>query len=383
MFIHELHTPISIISMGLNILNTNNNNIDNNIVKDLQKSIIYIENIFTKFALIQDDNITLNSFEPFSLNILLQDILSLFQYIIEDADILFELKINAEIHDWNYGDAHNIKHCIINLLNNAIKYRNLHIQTIITIEITKLYDDTNNNNQTIFISINDNNDHILPHIKRHLFELFNSTNGSGLGLYICKNIIELHNGFISHQYIQPFGNQFTITLSLKLAEDPNLYPQLDLNKNIEKKINTLLVDDNISTLKMLHLILRKMNKFKYIYIAKNGIESIKKIEYFKNKLYLKNRINIIFLDRYMIDIDGISVAKSLRKMSYTQLIIGITDDGNKNEHYKFLRSGVDYVFTKPLDEIKIQMVIDFITKYGSMHLENKIIQKIDGKLEWI
>ena len=134
---------------------------------------------------------------------------------------------------------------------------------------------------------------------------------------------------------------------------------------------------------MLHLILRKMNKFKYIYIAKNGIESIKKIEYFKNKLYLKNRINIIFLDRYMIDIDGISVAKSLRKMSYTQLIIGITDDGNKNEHYKFLRSGVDYVFTKPLDEIKIQMVIDFITKYGSMHLENKIIQKIDGKLEWI
>ena len=70
------------------------------------------------------------------------------------------------------------------------------------------------------IVICDNNPAILPHIKERLFQTFNSTSGSGLGLYICKTIVELHGGTISHEYIQPIGNKFIITLALEACSPP-------------------------------------------------------------------------------------------------------------------------------------------------------------------
>ena len=81
-----------------------------------------------------------------------------------------------------------------------------------------IYEKIKRKKQTIQIIICDNNNHILPHIKEHLFESFNSTSGSGLGLYICKSIVELHGGTIIHEYISPIGNKFIITLPLAVYE---------------------------------------------------------------------------------------------------------------------------------------------------------------------
>ena len=77
--------------------------------------------------------------------------------------------------------------------------------------------------QTVCILVRDNNDPILPHIKDRLFESFNSTSGSGLGLYICKNIVTLHGGTIAHEFT-PTGNQFTIVLPLTMCQDPSGQP---------------------------------------------------------------------------------------------------------------------------------------------------------------
>lgn len=322
MFIHELRTPISTISMGLSLLeNDDNSNENKHIIKDMNESVVFIENIFSKFIVIQDGNIKLNSFDPFSLDDLLQNVISLLHFHIQTEDVWLEYKIHSDVADVNYGDKYNIKHCIINIVKNAIKYRMNSCKSFITIDVKYVNDPklklhvimptinvpplntgisnissdslasqnkTNNfckssisfenpgdthdlhcmkstkptipfpfssckkpthsgrnivsnvkhdtdrdwlpkydtipedikrKKQTIQIIICDNNEHILPHIKTHLFESFNSTSGSGLGLYICKNIIELHGGTIIHEFIVPIGNQFTITLPLTIYHD--------------------------------------------------------------------------------------------------------------------------------------------------------------------
>ena len=66
MFIHELRTPLSSLSMGVSLIEIEKTNIDD-ITKDLKQNIDFMEEIFTKFAVIQDGNIELNTFEPFSL----------------------------------------------------------------------------------------------------------------------------------------------------------------------------------------------------------------------------------------------------------------------------------------------------------------------------
>jgi signal transduction histidine kinase len=403
MFIHEVRTPLSTISMGMNILETENT-ANYKIIRDIKNSIDFIEEIFTKFAVIQDGNIQLNAFESFSIKDMFARVQTLLQYIVDEANLSIEYNIDPSIHDLVYGDKYNINHCIINLLKNSVKYRNTQHKTIITINVAKIAaivpapppkerrptrlsflqkDRTimqKPQKQTIVITIRDNNDHILPHIKEHLFESFNSTSGSGLGLYICKNIVELHGGTIVHHFVQPLGNEFTITLTFQTCENPiistdNINSSVSEKSDNENLINILLVDDSLLNRNMMCKIMRSTGLFRRIYTASNGQEAITKME------NPDHNIKIVFLDKRMPIMDGIQTAMGLRIMGYNHLIFGLTGDVDQSDD--FWNSGADYVIAKPLDKIKITMIIDFITKHGVCCQENKTIQNKNGVLEWV
>ena len=252
MFIHELRTPISTISMGLDILAATTE--DKEILQDLKDSIGFMDDIFSKFAVIHNGNIALNDFKAFSLERMMTRIVHLLEYHLNNTDIRFQCTIDPAVHIWNYGDKHNLMHCVINLLKNAIKYRSVIRFTEISVHIrpypwidkvgslpepcppsqhtrpthvsprrTTSMGMAPATEQTVCILVRDNNDPILPHIKDRLFESFNSTSGSGLGLYICKNIVTLHGGTIAHEFT-PTGNQFTIVLPLTMCQDPSGQP---------------------------------------------------------------------------------------------------------------------------------------------------------------
>ena len=425
MFIHELRTPLSTISMGIDILGKRKK-VDPAVINDIKQSLVFIEQIFTNFAVIHDGHIELNLFEPFSIVYLFEKVKFLLQYNLIDANVLLEHKIQPDVYNWVFGDRYNLKHCIINLLKNAIKYRELSRKSIISIHVSIASAKENTltphpppplsskssrslrqhkKRQTVVISITDNNNHILPHIKKHLFETFNSTSGSGLGLYICKSIIELHGGTISHDFLQPYGNEFRITLPLELCEDYVLqeyftvksyysnYISENSGKNTSDadndiildnsdhseniKLVVLLVDDSKLNRKMLRGVLKKSPIFQNIYDAEGGEDMVKQWETFKDNT------NIVFLDKHMPCMDGPSVAKYLRSQSYNQLIIGVTGDDDHIEKTKFLQNGADYIFIKPLNNDKIQMIKNFVKKYGTERRENKNMQVINNMLEWV
>jgi len=428
MFIHELRTPISSISMGLDLLEADKpNKKTKHMIRDLKQSIAFIESIFSNFAGIQEGNIELNSFNPFSLDELLKLVEQHLSYHIKEGNILFEYNIQPDICDWNYGDKYNLKHCIINLLKNAIKYREPSRTSLISIDVKKTNNITitphpppspklhssnatmltqssrsirSKNKQTITISIKDNNEHILPHIKERLFESFNSTSGSGLGLYICKQIIDLHGGDISHYFIEPVGNEFVINLQLELCENPSLqifsksfriYNSSIINENDNEsenenenenvsersRINIIIADDSALNRKLMYKILKKVNYMFHIYTTIDGNDTINKIK------TITDKIDIIILDKHMPIMDGITTTYELRKLHYNNLILGLTGDDDVSGNNMFIEKGADYVFIKPLDLTKVKMIEYFISKYGTVHMENKHIRDISGNLEWV
>lgn len=345
---------------------------------------------------------------------------------------------------------------MINLLKNAIKYRDTTVQNTVTITVTPVVNDTiphrpsntmtspsiritqsariiheTKKKQTVCISIIDNNPYILPKIKERLFEAFNTTSGSGLGLYICKNIVDLHGGTITHEYVQPIGNKFTVMLTLDLCEDPILqvspyiYEFIEPdNSNTESsntdssksktdtdntketsedktseddatpnlstkspngrtpitgrvvKPNVMLVDDSQLNCKMMYKSLKKTGVFYNIYTCLDVNNSLTRIEKYIDK------IDVIFLDKNMPGLDGLEVAGRLRQIKYDKLIFGITGEDDPVEKQRFIESGVDYVITKPVDTNKINQISDFITKNGIMRHHQKIIQHIHGVLTW-
>jgi two-component system, OmpR family, sensor histidine kinase VicK len=107
-----------------------------------------------------------------------------------------------------YADKNRIQQVISNLLSNAIKFTE---HGVITITMKKFNGNNNNNNSTndydynnnekrefVYIKIKDTGKGIDPEVLPRLFEKFatKSERGTGLGLYISKNIVESHRGTI-------------------------------------------------------------------------------------------------------------------------------------------------------------------------------------------
>jgi signal transduction histidine kinase len=99
--------------------------------------------------------------------------------------------LSAEIE----ADKGRIAQVISNLLSNAIKFTSKR-GGVVSVSTEIKYNDDDNNNQEVTVSIKDNGEGIHPEILPRLFTKFatRSFTGTGLGLFISKSIIEAHGG---------------------------------------------------------------------------------------------------------------------------------------------------------------------------------------------
>ena len=115
-----------------------------------------------------------------------------------------------------YADRDRIQQVISNLLSNADKFTE---NGKITVKINKTENDINNNKQQVKISVHDEGKGIDKEILPRLYEKFatKSRSGTGLGLYISKNIVESHNGSI-RGYNNKEGNGATFEFTIPLEK---------------------------------------------------------------------------------------------------------------------------------------------------------------------
>lgn len=74
----------------------------------------------------------------------------------------------------------------------------------------------------------------------------------------------------------------------------------------------------------------------------------------------------------------------LNGINYDKLIIGITGNDSEHDINKFLNSGLDYIFIKPFNLDKLDILFNFLNNYGYSRITNKKITMIlEDKLEWI
>jgi hypothetical protein len=84
----------------------------------------------------------------------------------------------------------------------------------------------------------------------------------------------------------------------------------------------------------------------------------------------------------MPNLNGIQTVKLLRGINFDKLIIGISGSFY-DELSEFYYCGTDYIFSKPLDKHKIELIMDFISKDKIVRQIDKKIKMVDLKLEWI
>lgn len=264
------------------------------------------------------------------------------------------------------GDRDKLVQVIINLLSNAVKFTQkgrIHTQMGLTDEGIKVsVTDTG-----IGIAA-ENMDKVFDKFRQVGDTLTDKPKGTGLGLPICKEIIEQHGGRIGVDSTPGKGSTFYFVIPLsesqKLkAQQIQLEGLIDqLKKQVpittssakDKREQTILVVDDEAPIR--ELLRQELTEVGYqVETAENGKEALKQIRH--------NRPDIIILDVMMPELNGFDLAAILKNdpktMNIPILILSIIQDKERG-----FRIGVDRYLTKPVDTERLFSEIEALLNQG-------------------
>jgi nitrogen-specific signal transduction histidine kinase len=219
---HELKTPVSTISLAAQMLKDNDmkKNPDvfqhiSGVINDETKRLGFLVEKVLQISLFEKQKATLKLKEIDS-NDLLVSVVNTFALKVEKFGGSIDIDLEAE-ESIIYADEMHITNVLFNLLDNALKYRRQDVPL-------QLMARTSNDNNKLFISIEDNGIGIKKEHLKKIFERFyrvptgniHNVKGFGLGLAYVRKIIEDHGGSIraEQQDEKTTGTKFIITLPL-------------------------------------------------------------------------------------------------------------------------------------------------------------------------
>ncbi len=293
----------------------------------------------------------------FDLSSVIKNTVSLFSAKAREKGLELNFNINSGIQRFVKGDPTKFKQVISNLVSNAIKFTN-NGKVLVIVSLIR----ENNDNTEVTIEVRDTGIGMNQEEISKLFKPFSQADisstrkygGTGLGLVICKRLLEMMGGSIGVISEKGKGSTFTINLVLDncdklIVEDEDLKEENDNAFNtkytsVETKYNRglkiLLVEDNEINRKFL------INSLKLIGltcdIAINGLEALKACE--------STEYNIIFMDCQMPEMDGYEATKQIRKLEANKNhvpIIAMTAHSMKGDENKCLEAGMDDYLSKP------------------------------------
>jgi signal transduction histidine kinase/DNA-binding response OmpR family regulator len=217
---HEIRTPLNAITGMAYLLKktgvtmTQKTYIDR--ISQASTNMLSIINDILDFSKIEAGKVDLEIIS-FDMDQVIQDVVNIVSYKIEEQGIGFRLSKDPLIPNWFLGDAKRIEQVLLNILNNAAKFTE---EGEVSLDIRLVAKE--NDKYHIAFSIKDTGIGMSEAQARKLFEPFSQGDvsinrrfgGTGLGLSIVKNLVDMMNGQIKVYSTQGEGSTFIIHLTL-------------------------------------------------------------------------------------------------------------------------------------------------------------------------
>jgi len=283
----------------------------------------------------------------------------------DSKPIEFSLQVDENIPTTLFGDELRIKQILNNLLSNAFKYTGSGKVTLSvvcedlregTAGVTLVFrvSDTGQGMNTEQIS------KLFDEYTRFNMEANRTTIGTGLGMAITKYLVQMMNGVISVESNPGKGSVFTVKLPQGTVDGADILgkelaenlKQFRLGRAAQMKkapqiireympYGRVLVVDDVET----NLYVAKGLLAPYglsVETATSGFETVEKIK--DGAVY-----DVIFMDHFMPEMDGIETTKKLRELGYTQPVVALTANALAGQAEIFQANGFDDFISKPID----------------------------------
>lgn len=364
---HEIRTPLNAI-LGFSELlgHTPVNKDQQDFIQNIRMSsenLLSIVNDILDFSKIEAGALKLEEI-PFSLTEVIQAVQQLFQFRSRDQ-LLFTVHIDAGLPTHLKGDPTRLTQILINLLGNSFKFTK---QGAVTLDIADAGRDQQI--QKVVFTISDTGIGIPADQIDRIFERFTQATpettrtfgGTGLGLTISKQLVELQGGTIELKSVEHSGTTFIVTIPYKVATDHA--PKKAARKDVPatgkfNRGNVLVVEDNVLNARILNILLNRWGL--QCSLAENGREAL--------EILREKPFDLILMDIQMPEMDGHMTAQKIRnELHLNTKIIATTAHAFAGEREKCIRNGMDEYISKPIrEEELLRLIHRFIPTGKSTH----------------
>lgn len=295
----------------------------------------------------------------------------------QDKHLELVLDISPELPSVLFGDEVRIRQVINNLLSNAVKYTN---EGSITLTVWAEKNDgettqaTSLNQIKLCVQVKDTGIGIRERDREKLFKNFvrldekrnRNIEGTGLGLNLTKQLIDMMGGSIDVESTYGRGSTFTVRLSQQVDDEKplgdfcKLYKQHTEAENISREqfeapdAKILVADDMKMNLKVFVGLLKETKI--QIDTAINGAEAYALIK--------KNRYDIIFLDHMMPVMDGVETFRQMKNLESNPNagtpVIMLTANAVSDAKVRYMSEGFSDYVAKPVRE---EILLSTLKKY--------------------
>ena len=361
---HELRTPLNAILGFANILkksmNANIQEKENlNIIKKSGEHLLNIINEILELSKIEAGKIEINP-KNFDFFELIKEIEDIFAFRCEAKNLKFEINLSNDLPNFIKTDEQRLRQILINLLGNALKFTN---EGQISLYIYNL-------NNKLFFEVKDTGIGIDITNQEKIFKPFEQVKlnnytqqGTGLGLAITKELISLLGGTIYVKSQINKGSEFYFSINYEKVNMAELTLKSQAKEIIGiKKFQdekTILVVDDIKENRDLIVQLLAFYGFKTLQ-ANSGLLAL--------KLFEKEKIDLIFMDILMEDLDGLETTKIIRKKQNNSNIpiIALSANVFEEDIKQAIKAGANDFLPKPVEE---RDILSMLKKYLNIEFE--------------
>lgn len=364
---HEIRTPLNSIIGYSEILS------DKNATEyDKSKATLAVHNGGQYLLNIVNDVLDLSKIEAgkiqldkadISLVALLQEVAAYMEGFAREKHLAFNLKLNFPLPYEFHSDPTRLKQILLNLCNNAIKFTqqgqvdlNVHWDTL---------------RQRFIFVVSDTGLGMSDEQQLRLFTAFSQGNqstsrkygGTGLGLYISKQLTEILGGHIKVTSQEGLGSQFAVYMPYIKAINKQVMTdqgqadevlQQDLTPNIDvpKLVGHILcADDNEDNRQLVAYLVAKTGA--QLTLVEDGQQALNAIK--------KGTFDLVLMDMQMPEMDGLQATTILQQQNFQAPIIMLTANVDSNSKKNMLAAGAKAHFAKPIDSQRFYaMLVEYL-----------------------
>ncbi len=357
MFLYNMTNDIRLITKDINISTDriidemSNKKLDRDYINDCLRTIKEDTARFTTMTneILDVDSIDSASIkvydDKYNIKLLLKKLVTEYTDKCNKKNISFRNDIASDLPEYLYGDNLGLKNVLTSILDNSIKYTKegyieLNVNTIIKNNIARL-----------IITVEDSGVGISPDEMESIFyKRKEEIDGSNIknNLYTARKLITLMGGTIIPNSNYGKGTIMKIVLDQKIADiSSDKYVKYETAYD-KKKV--LLVDDNISTEKIIKKLIKDTNiELDYVSLGKEALDKIRN----------KEKYDLILLDEVMDPLDGMTVMKKFKDIrNFKTTVILLTRNNEYEYNEEYLKYGFSDYLLKPINKDKLFEIID-------------------------